>query len=435
MIERPPFIDNGEILPKISPELLEKISHINDEYLYWSDVKYRANDANLSSEDLWRQVKRTRLMHDIEVWPKMGLHFSLTGRMQRLCHEFDMSFGGSWEAAAILPEDKLERQHYLAASIMEEAISSSRMEGASTTREVAKDMLKKGEKPRNRSERMILNNYETIRFISANKHEPLTPEMLLHVHELMTAGTLENREDAGRFRTGDEIVVSNGITGEVVHRPPSHELLPEFARELCRFFNEKTPATTAFLHPIIKGVIVHFLVAYYHPFVDGNGRTARALFYWYMLRENYWLMEYMSISHIIYKSKVSYEKAFLYTECDDNDMGYFITYNLGVIAKAFDSLRKYLEKKQGEHKQAEQFMRLGGLSRQQAEIIRIYNDNSNATLEAKDIAARFGVSRVTAKAYLDALVAKGILRRINLDGRTHAYVRSENFYSIINSRS
>ena len=74
-----------------------------------------------------------------------------------------------------------------------------------------------------------------------------------------------------------------------------------------------------FIHPIVKGIIIHFLIAFIHPFVDGNGRTASAIFYWYMLRKGYWLTEYLSISRIISRSKRQYEKAYLYTECDGNE--------------------------------------------------------------------------------------------------------------------
>ena len=198
---------------------------------------------------------------------------------------------------------------------------------------------------------------------------------------------------------------------------------------LSRFFNENTERP--FLHPIIKGLVIHFLIAYYHPFVDGNGRTARALFYWWMLKENYWLTEYLSISRIIYRSKGAYEKAFLYTERDGNDLGYFITYNLDVLSKAFDELRRYMQKKQSERQRAERFMHLDGISHPQAEIIRTFYDEGDTAMEAKDAAIRFGVSRVTAKGYLDGLVERGFLRRINPNGRTHAYVRSEEFEALV----
>ena len=430
MIEPVPNIAKNTTVPGKYPAALQDvITRINDEYLYWSDVKYRTNGTGLSPQELWQCVKATREKRDVEVWPDLGLHFSLTDRMQRMCHEFDLNFGGSWGAMKLFPQDKLNQELYLVSSIMEEAISSSRMEGASTTREVAKAMLRNNAEPRNRSQRMILNNYNTIQFISSRKKEPLTPELLLQVHELMTAGTLDNEEDAGKFRTHDRIVVGNSITGEIVHRPPCHDCLEDFSLKLCSFFNNDSSAV--FLHPIIKGLIIHFLLAYYHPFADGNGRTARALFYWYMLKENYWLMEYLSISRIIYKSKARYKKSFLFTENDANDLGYFITYNLDVLAKAFDGLRKYLLKKQAERKKADRFMHLDGISSQQSEIIRVFYDEGDITLQSKDVAKMFAVSRVTAKAYLDALVERGLLLRIKPNGRTHGYIRSDKFDEII----
>lgn len=109
--------------------------------------------------------------------------------------------------------------------------------------------------------------------------------------------------------------MEDAITHEVVHTPPSYKDILPFIEDLCIFFNENN--TKVFIHPIIKGIIIHFMIAYMHPFVDGNGRTARALFYWYMLKSGYWLTEYLSISRVIVKSKKSYENAYLYTEADE----------------------------------------------------------------------------------------------------------------------
>ena len=150
MIEHPPFtpIDKNDSELTLTSEQLDKIRHINNEYMYWSDVKYRAKDSGLSAESLWQQTKKVRAKHDIIVWPEFNLHFSLTDKMQRLCHEFDLNFGGSWGAMKLFPQDKLNQELYLVSSIMEEAISSSQMEGASTTREVAKEMLRQKKKPR-----------------------------------------------------------------------------------------------------------------------------------------------------------------------------------------------------------------------------------------------------------------------------------------------
>jgi Fic family protein len=63
----------------------------------------------------------------------------------------------------------------------------------------------------------------------------------------------------------------------VFHTPPPAAELPARLEAMCDFANSKTPDT--FIHPVVRGIFLHFWLAYDHPFVDGNGRTARALFY------------------------------------------------------------------------------------------------------------------------------------------------------------
>ena len=335
MIERPPVITDKDLAvvmldksKRPDEKLSALIDKINDDYEYWDTVKYKKLPESCSSaKDLWLRVKASRISATVFAWDKYCVSFGLTNKMQRLCHEFDMNFGGSWENASVIPNDNRER--YLISSLMEEAIYSSQMEGAATTRKVAKDMLRRQMSPKDKSQQMIVNNYQTIRFIVENKQTPLTPELVLHIHHLMTDKTLNEPNDAGRLRTNNEVVVEDGITHEVVHTPPPFEELPTFLKELCKYFNETN--ARVFVHPIIRGIIIHFMVAYMHPFVDGNGRTARALFYWYMLKQGYWLTEYLSISRVIAMSKKSYEKAYQYVEADDDDLGYFIAYNLKVL--------------------------------------------------------------------------------------------------------
>ena len=190
---------------------------------------------------------------------------------------------------------------------------------------------------------MIVNNYEGIRFIAEHKDDKMSMELLLKIHSKMTAKTLNDSTNEGKFRQNNDIVVIDGITNEIVHTPPSYKEIPDFINRICEFANNE--AKDVFIHPIIKAIIIHFLLAYLHPFVDGNGRTARALFYWYMLKNGYWLTEYLSISRIIYASKRQYEKAYLYVETDDYDLGYFVTYHLKVLSLAFKKLQDYIQRK------------------------------------------------------------------------------------------
>lgn len=430
-IETPPRIEPHELLEFLvappTEDIVSLVDKINEEYEYWDAVKYKKLPKGFSAKKLWTYVKADRRKNQIRVWPKYNILLGITNRMQRMCHEFDMNFGGFWGTNSIIPNDNKER--YLVSSLMEEAIFSSQMEGAATTRLVAKDMLRKKMTPKDKSQQMIANNYQTIQFVVQNQDTPLTVELLQHIHRLMTENTLDDPNDAGRFRTNDKVVVENGITHEVVHRPPSYMEIPEFVKELCKFFNEEE--SKVFIHPIIRGIIIHFMIAYIHPFVDGNGRTARALFYWYMLKQKYWLTEYLSISRVIAKSKKSYEKAFQYTEADNNDIGYFVAYNLRVLGMSFKQLQGYLKRKQEEKKAANTFLQLGDINDRQAQIIKMFVDNPKEVITVKDIQTKFFISATTAKVDIMGLVNRELINEFAFNKVKRGYVRSENFEELI----
>ena len=427
IIETPPKFEDKELLEAMvippQEEVAALVDKINEEYEYWGDVKYKKCPKGCSPKQLWIYVKASRIKSMIRVWEKYGIMLGLTNQMQRMCHEFDMNFGGFWGTSSIIFGDNKER--YLNSSLIEEAIFSSQMEGASTTRQVAKDMLRKKITPKDKSQQMIANNYQTIQFVVKNQNTPLTEELLLQIHRLMTEGTLDNPEDAGRIRTNDNVVVENKITHEVVHYPPSYTELPGFVKDLCHFFNEDKPKV--FIHPIIKGIIIHYMVAYMHPFADGSGRTARALFYWYMLKQKYWLTEYLSISRVIIRSKKAYEKSYQYVVADENDIGYFVAYNLRVLKLSFKQLQTYLKRKQDEKKAANAYLQLGDINERQAQIIKLFVDNPKEVITVKDIQNKFYISATTAKGDIMGLVNRGLINEFAFNKVKKGYVRSDSF--------
>lgn len=425
MIEFPPKIDKktllNAVMMDVDADLVPIINKINTDYEYWDKVKYKPLPKGYTPEMLWTFVKASRLRGMIPVWDKYGINLCVTSQMQRICHDFDMKFGSFWEADN--DSQSSEKKYYLSSSLMEEAIYSSKMEGASTTRIVAKEMLRKKKSPQNKAQQMIVNNYTTIQYIVEHKDEPLTEKGLLYIHRLMTEKTLDNPEDAGRFRTNNNVVVANMLEGDIVHTPPTFEEIPEFVTTLCDFFNNDNQGT--FIHPIIKSIVIHFMVAYMHPFVDGNGRTARALFYWYMLKENYKLTEYMSISRVIAKSKTSYEKSFRYTENDGNDMGYFVAYNLRALEISFQQLRDYIQRKQREKKAASAFMKAGNINQRQALVLQRLMEEPDTVFTVKDLQEQFSVSSMTARKDLSELVRQGYLEEIAINKVTRGYIKKQ----------
>ena len=421
MIELPPKIKDNQTIDilKLDKAILDNINKLLDSYIYWSELKYKKINGIDDPTELWSILKLLRTTKDTEVYAPYGFHFCLTNTMMRLCHEFDMKFGGTWGGESIITQEN--RQRYLIGSVIEEAISSSQMEGASTTRKIAKDMLRKNISPKDKSQRMIYNNYQTIKYLSKHTEQPLSIDFILNIHSLMTAGTLDDPNDSGRFRSNDEVVVENAITHEVVHTPPCHTQIPQAMAWLVDFANEKN--TPIFIHPIIKAIIIHFFISYLHPFVDGNGRTARALFHWYMLKSGYWLTEYMSISRVIYKSKTSYEKSFLQTEADGNDIGYFISYHLAALEKAFNELQKYISRKIAQRNDQNRILRIGNISQRQSEILYFMLKDENMVLTVKDVSSRLLVTPTTAKHDITGLVEMGLLAEISLNRQKKGYIR------------
>lgn len=426
-IEKAPFVSQEELLSvMLSPpdgEVTDMVNRINDTFEYWDSVKYKRCPAGCTPQQLWTHVKAARMKSRMSVWKKYGITLTLTHQMQRLCHEIDMNWGRVWDTGDTIGSGL--KAQYLAGSLMEEAIYSSQMEGAATTRKVAKEMLRKKMTPKDKSQRMIANNYQTIQFIVSHKDTPLSPELLLRIHQLMTAQTMQNPLESGRFRDNNDVVVENGITHETVHTPPPYQEIPRFVDDLCRFFNEED--APQFIHPIIRGIVIHFMIAYIHPFADGNGRTARALFYWYMLKQGYWLTEYLAISRVIAKSKKSYEKAFLYTESDGMDLGYFVTYNMKVLQQSFQQLQDYIRRKQEEKQAANTYLRMGNVNARQAQVIKMFADDPTTVVCVSDLQAKFSVSPTTAKTDLVGLVEMGMLAEISFNKVKKGYVKGNRF--------
>lgn len=411
----------------IDNDLRDVFQKIDREYLYWDKVKYSAPE-NIDKHTLWHAVKIQRQLNSQTVrFGKYVFHFTITKNMLALLHAFDMDLGGNLGTKSIIPAS--DKSYYLISSIMEEAIASSQMEGASTTRRIAKDMLRKKLKPINKSQQMIVNNYDTITKISNDFNKDFSIDDLLDIHRSISKSTLDNSEDEGVFRKNDDIYVVDSITGSVAHTPPSYNEIIDMIVDLCKFANNDN--NDNFIHPIIKGIIIHFILAYIHPFVDGNGRTARSLFYWYMIKKGYWLTEYLSISRIIYTNKKSYEKAFLYTENDDNDLSYFIQYHLNVMKKAFEDLKKYLQRKIDEQQNVHRFIGVLNTNDRQRYVFKVIMENKHIIITPKELASQFNITTRTARTDLQELVKMGYLKITNINKRALGYIKSDEFESLI----
>ncbi len=347
-------------------------------YRHWDTLRHLEPPGGFTHEQWWAATKAVRATA-LKNFPLVGTNrrsfqYAIPDVLIERLHRVDLGAGGSIGMTEPVTNPQT-RDQYILRSLFQEAVTSSQLEGAATTRAVAKEMIRSGRPPRTRGERMILNNYRTMQNIAAWKQRPLDPALIFEMHRMVTEGTLDDESAAGRMRKPEEsVAVRDDITDEAYHYPPPAEELSERLEALCAFANEpilaegKSPGR--FLHPVVRAILLHFWLAYDHPFVDGNGRTARALFYWSMLRAKYWLFEFVSISEIILKAPKPYALSFLHAETDGNDATYFLIHQSEVICRAIESLHDYIERKSRELQGTAKLLRnVQGLNHRQQALI------------------------------------------------------------------
>lgn len=160
-------------------------------------------------------------------------------------------------------------------TIIKSAHSSTAIEGNKLTLEQVTDLAHGREVMASRKDKQEVLNYlsalEKIDKLSdGNK---ITEKNILNIHKLVTKQTLDKPSDCGVYRSR-YVVVAKGMTGEIIFRPPSNTDVPELVRDLIDWLN--SPGASSF-DPVIEAGVAHYEFVRIHPFIDGNGRTARVL--------------------------------------------------------------------------------------------------------------------------------------------------------------
>jgi len=262
-----------------------------------------------------------------------------------------------------------------------------------------------------------------LRLAGRRKSEPLTRDLMLELHRVATNGVSENDNIPGEFRVSNDIYI--GKDGNPLYYPPDHEELEDRLEKICEFANGKHDGEegSKFIPPVIKAITLHFLIGYEHAFRDGNGRTARAIFYWFMLKYGYEIFEFISISKVIKESARDYGLSYLYVQKDYGDLTYFIDFNLKIILSAFEELQLYLKVKTEEFyalvKILENYKYKDRLTFIQKDLIKKGVKEPGRLFKVKSVQNVYGVSENTARKLLRELEQMGIFLPIKLGRATH----------------
>ena len=211
-------------------------------------------------------------------------------------------------AARVLLTPQQSARLYGTKAMEEEILSTFRIEQIDTSRESVRRILS-GQAPKDKEEHRICGMKQGLKFIADRSHA-ITEENLFRLYQ-MTIGDFLPEEDRllpGHWYRHDGVTV---IDGKTEHIGLPWQKLPAYMKELMAFAAEK-----AAQNDLIKAAILHFGLAYLHPYFDGNGRMARLLHLWYLVQQGYSSALFVPMSRFVEESCARYYKA--YTRVEQN---------------------------------------------------------------------------------------------------------------------
>ena len=214
----------------------------------------------------------------------------------------------SLSAARVLLTPQQSARLYGTKAMEEEIVSTFRIEQIDTSRESVRRILS-GQAPKDKEEQRIYGMKQGLEFIADRSHA-ITEENLFRLYQ-MTIGDFLPEEDRllpGHWYRHDGVTV---VYGKTEHTGLPWQKLPAYMKELMAFAAEK-----AAQNDLIKAAILHFGLAYLHPYFDGNGRMARLLHLWYLVQQGYSSALFVPMSRFVEESCARYYKA--YTRVEQN---------------------------------------------------------------------------------------------------------------------
>jgi len=325
---------------------------------------------------------------------------------------------GSIEAAREVINDApllpLWEKQFKEDAIVRTAYHGTHIEGNKLDINEAKDvLLGKDVIGRSRDIQEIINYRKVIQFIedeAKRKMERLTEEFIKKIHRTVVYRIL-GEEEGGKYRL-KQVIIRNSETGEVTFRPPQAVEVPFLMREFVYWINCVNDDD---IHPILRAGIIHHELVRIHPFIDGNGRVARAVATLILFLGQYDIRKFFSLEEYYDKDAVSYYENL--KKASEGDLSSWLEYFTQGVSIEFERVRKKVLKLS---KDTYLKQKLGGkqifLTERQVKLIEYiqsigYLQNQNFSDVITD------VSEDTVLRDIQDLIGYGIIKKI---GKTKA---------------
>ncbi|PKM42463.1 MAG: Fic family protein [Firmicutes bacterium HGW-Firmicutes-8] len=396
-------------------ELLELIELFNDLYYNKKEIMFRL-PKGLTIDQAWPIVLKLRKDKSIKVslrdQSNNKFWFVLT---DLITHKLELIDKHATENFFEKVDQKIQ-ESVVYNALIDEAFNSSVIEGAFSTKRRTKEMIEQKIPPANKSEQMIINNYKALEFIFENLHNPINEQIILDMYDIVVLNTLDDEDVVTKYRN-DAICVWEINAQRPIYEAPHFSQVQELMNQLVEFINDDNDQ----LHPILKSCIIHFVFVYIHPFFDGNGRTARALSYMYLLKKGYNFFKFFSISSIVNEEKSKYYKAIKNVEDYESDLTYFIVFYADMI---INSIVRILQDFNREYKRriVESYLKNFELvlPKRQIKLINMLIKYDKTFIDIEEYKKKNKISYETARSDLNNLVKVGLFQKIK-QGKRFVY--------------
>lgn len=384
---------------------MDSEQYILNEYITKEKFMFKHSKKNSDFILAWKEIEKRRKAMSIEIPIRDASDNKL-----RYVHTMEiddnikaiMSLAKEDVADMISSEIKSD---VLMDSLIDEAFSSSVIEGAYSTRKRAGEMIKNNLNPQNKSEKMIFNNYKALVYTIENIESEFSHSFIYKIWQILTEGTIDEDDMTKLYRTDKVFVERNN---EVIYEGPDFKLVYEMMDNLVEFMNK-----TSIMNPIINACVIHYYFVYIHPFFDGNGRTARAITNIYLLKNGYEFIKYFSLSKILADKRKRYYSVIKESEDSGSDITYFVDFYSKLIYATVTEIRKnYMIQYSKGIIENLLYEKEIFINERQIRTVRNSLKSMNKHFDLKDYQKKHKITYETARKDMELLVEIGIYKKI-----------------------